>query len=171
MERARERERDFHTRTICPKTLTASHHHRHRHSVQSVKLYVKFLSQHVIFLLNFSRCARSLLLLFLLMLASFFSLFTFRVCVYLFSFLHILSFDFPMCVPFFFLQLILCRVEKYTTHHVRSFITFFTWVITATTLNKCILMLLFGAVHVNFRIKYNRFFFAFVFPFVFAVML
>lgn len=63
-----------------------------------------------------------------------------------------------VCTFFFFLQLILCRVEKYTTHHVRSFITFFTWVITATTLNKCILMLLFGAVHVNFRIKYNRFF-------------
>lgn len=57
------------------------------------------------------------------------------------------------CTVFFSLLciiFILCRVEKYTTHHVRSFITFFTWIITATTLNKCILMLLFGAVHFNF---------------------
>lgn len=103
MERARERERDFHTRTICPKTLTASHHHRHRHSVQSVKLYVKFLSQHVIFLLNFSRCARSLLLLFLLMLASFFLSSRF-VCAFTCS--HFCTFcrSIFRCVYLFFLS-------------------------------------------------------------------
>lgn len=37
-----------------------------------------------------------------------------------------------------FAHYILCRVDKYTTHRVRSFITFLTWIITATTLNKCI---------------------------------